>query len=204
MIFINLAYEDDLSEVVMTKLLESFGNKYCINNTYPGHGFGYLKRNIRGFNQASIVSPFFMLTDLDNYECPPSLINDWITFPINPNFIFRIAIKEVEAWLLADRENLSEFMKVSLINFPSSPEKELDPKRTLIQLAKRSKSRRIREDIVPINENAQIGPNYNGCLMEFVIEKWNIENAKTSSRSLEKAVSKLAAFINESNCRGNL
>ncbi|GAB1454245.1 hypothetical protein MASR2M47_43010 [Draconibacterium sp.] len=196
MIYINLAYEDDLSEVVMTKLLESFGNKYAIHNTYPGHGFGYLKTNIRGFNQASVVAPFFMLTDLDNYDCPPSLMKDWITFPLQPNFIFRIAIKEVEAWLLADREGLSDFMKVPLVNFPSAPEKELDPKRTLIQLAKRSRSRRIREDIVPINENAQIGPNYNGSLMEFVIEKWNIENATTRSRSLEKAVSKLATFNN--------
>lgn len=196
MIYINLAYEDDLSEAVMTTLLESFGNKYPIHNTYHGHGFGYLKTNIRGFNQASTVAPFFMLTDLDNYECPPSLINDWITFPLQPNFIFRIAIKEVEAWLLADREGLSDFMKVPLVNFPSLPEKEPDPKRTLIQLAKKSRSRRIREDIVPINENAQIGPNYNGCLMEFVIEKWDIEKARTSSRSLEKAVSKLTTFNN--------
>lgn len=196
MIYINLAYEDDLSEAVMTKLLESFGNKYSIHNTYTGYGFGYLKSNIKGFNQSSIATPFFMLTDLDNYECPPSLIKDWITFPLLPNFIFRIAIKEVEAWLLADKEGLSEFMKVSLANFPTAPENETDPKRTLIQLAKRSRIRRIREDIVPINENAKVGPNYNGCLMEFVFEKWDILNAMSSSRSLEKAFSKLEAFNN--------
>lgn len=194
MIYINLAYEDDLSEAVMIKLIDSFGNKYSIYNTYTGYGFGYLKSNIRGFNQSSIATPFFMLTDLDNYECPPLLMKDWITFPLLPNFIFRIAIKEVEAWLLADREGLSEFMKVSLANFPSTPEKEPDPKRTLIQLAKRSRIRRIREDIVPINENAKIGPNYNGCLMEFVFEKWDIFNAISSSKSLEKAFSKLESF----------
>jgi hypothetical protein len=86
MIYINLVYEDDLSEAVMKRLLFQFENKFTIAYTYPGHGFGYLKKNIRGFNQASIVTPYFMLTDLDTYKCPHDLINDWINFPVNPNF----------------------------------------------------------------------------------------------------------------------
>ena len=194
MIYINLVYEDDLSEAVMFKLINHFGEKYNVHNTYSGHGFGYLKSNIKGFNQASVVSPFFMLTDLDNYNCPPSLINDWINFPLHSNFIFRIAVREVEAWLLADIEGLSEFLKVSPVNFPAFPENEIDPKNTLIRLARRSRIRRIREDVVPINENAAIGPNYNGCLTEFVIRKWNIETALTRSNSLLNAFNKLENF----------
>jgi hypothetical protein len=194
MIYINLVYEDDLSEAVMFKLINHFGEKYNVHNTYSGHGFGYLKSNIKGFNQASVVSPFFMLTDLDNYNCPPSLINDWINFPLHSNFIFRIAVREVEAWLLADIEGLSEFLKVSPVNFPAFPENEIDSKNTLIRLARRSRIRRIREDVVPINENAAIGPNYNGCLTEFVIRKWNIETALTRSNSLLKAFIKLEKF----------
>lgn len=194
MIYINLVYEDDLSEAVMVKLLSHFGDKYFVHNTYKGNGFGYLKSNIKGFNQASVVNPFFMLTDLDNFDCPPTLIGDWINFPVNPHFIFRIAVHEVEAWLLADIEGLSEFLKVSTANFPDFPERESDPKNTLIQLAKRSRIRRIREDVVPINENALIGPNYNGCLIEFVINKWNIDIAMTRSESLRKAFVKLRDF----------
>lgn len=194
MIYINLVYEDDLSEAVMYKLINHFGDKYFIHNTYPGHGFGYLKSNIKGFNQASIVSPFFMLTDLDNYKCPLELINDWIKFPLQSNFIFRIAVREVEAWLLADIEGLSEFLKVSPVNFPGFPENEINPKNALIQLARRSRIRRIREDVVPLNENAAIGPNYNGCLTEFVINSWNIETALTRSKSLFKAFTKLENF----------
>lgn len=64
----------------------------------------------------------------------------------------------------------------------------------MIQIAKKSRLRRIREDIVPINENAVIGPNYNGCLIEFVYEKWNIKRASQRSRSLEKALIKLDLF----------
>lgn len=194
MIYVSIVYEDDLSELVMTKLLDQFQHKYYITNTYSGHGFGYLKANIKGFNEASVESPYFMLTDLDNYECPLSLIQDWVDFVLNPNFIFRIAVKEVESWLLADVDGLANFMKVSKANFPLQPDNVPDPKNKLIQIARKSRIRRIREDIVPINEYAQIGPNYNGCLSEFVFYNWDIKQAIMKSTSLQRAYNRLEKF----------
>lgn len=195
MIYVTLIFEDDLSEAVMTKILMQFNNKYCICQSYSGNGFGYLKNNIRGFNQASVVNTHVMLTDLDNYECPVILKNDWIDFELNSNFIFRIAVREVESWLLADRQGIAKYFNVSLINLPLNPDLESDPKNTLIQLAKRSKKREIREDIVPINKNATIGPNYNGCLAEFVFNYWSIDNAILQSESLRRSYYKLRDFI---------
>jgi hypothetical protein len=195
MIFATLVFEDDLSEAVLTQILRQFPDKYEIYQSYSGNGFGYLKTNIKGFNQASVVNPHFMLTDLDNYECPVVLINDWIDFELKDNFILRIAVREVESWILADREGLSRFFNVSLVKFPINPDLEPDPKNTLIRLAKRSNRRNLREDIVPINVNASIGPNYNGCLTEFVFSKWNIHNAILHSESLRRAYEKIRDFI---------
>jgi len=194
MIYITLVYEDVLSEAVMTQILNHFPNKFEILNTYPGNGFGYLKTNIKGFNQASKVNPHFMLTDLDNYKCPVELIHDWMNFELHPDFILRIAIREVESWVLADRENLSRFFNVSIINFPKDSDMVPDPKNTLIQLAKRSNKRAIKEDIVPINQNAKIGPNYNGCLSDFVFNFWDIEKAILHSESLRRAIKRLSDF----------
>lgn len=194
MIYVTLIFEDDLSEAVMTKILMQFNNKYRVCQSYSGNGFGYLKNNIKGFNQASVVNPHFMLTDLDNYECPVDLRDEWVNFELKPNFIFRIAVREVESWVLADREGFSHFLNVSIVNFPLNPDNETDPKNTLIQLAKRSNKRAIKEDIVPINQNAKIGPNYNGCLSEFVFKSWNIENAILQSDSLRRAYEKLRDF----------
>jgi len=195
MISVTLVFEDDLSEAVMIQILRQFPDKYEIFQSYSGHGFGYLKTNIKGFNQASVVNPHFMLTDLDNYECPIVLINDWVDFELNDNFIFRIAVREVESWVLADRENLSKYFNVSIANFPRNPDEETDPKNTLISLARRSKKRNIREDIVPINHNAGIGPNYNGCLSTFVFNNWDIEKAILNSASLRKTYEKLRDFV---------
>jgi hypothetical protein len=108
--------------------------------------------------------------------------------------IFRIAVREVEAWILADVEGYSTFTGVSRVSFPNNPESELDPKRTLINLTRRSRKRSIREDIVPINSNAQIGPNYNGRLMEFVFFHWEISRAIPRSESLRRAYEKLRLF----------
>lgn len=194
---INLVFEDDLSEFVMTRLLDSFGQKYHIGNTYNGQGFGYIKTNIRGFNQASIASPFFVLTDLDNYSCPIDLLEDWIKFPRNPNFIFRIAVREIESWILADIDGFSKFIGVSSSNFPNNPDLEVDPKRTLINLVKRSRKRSLKSDIIPINENAKIGPNYNGALMEFVFKEWSVSRAMQKSESLRKAYDYLDRYTYE-------
>jgi hypothetical protein len=186
-ITINLVFEDEISEFTMIKILDSFGDKYYCGISYPGNGFGYIKSNINGFNQAAAATPFFILTDLDNYSCPPELISDWLKHPPKPNFIFRIAIREIEAWLLADREGYSKFTGVSLANFPRNPELEINPKQTLINITRRSRKRSVREDIVPINENAQIGPNYNEQLMNYVASNWDIERAMNNSESLKRA-----------------
>jgi len=195
MIYITLIFEDDLSEAVMTKILMQFSGKYEIHQSYSGNGFGYLKTNIKGFNQASVVNPHFMLTDLDNYECPVALKADWIDFELKTNFIFRIAVREVESWILADRSGFAKFLNISLSNLPLNPDLEADPKNTLIQLAKRTKRREVREDIVPVNRNAVIGPNYNGCLTEFVYNNWSIDNALKQSESLKRAYERLRDFI---------
>lgn len=195
MIYISLVYEDDLSEIVMTQILRQFPDKYELHQSYSGNGFGYLKANIKGFNQASSVNPHFMLTDLDTYECPLTLIGEWVNFKMNPNFIFRIAVREIESWLLADREGLSKYFNISIKNLPMNPDEEANPKETLINLARRSKRRNIREDIVPLNQNASIGPYYNGCLSEFVLNYWNIENAIKHSDSLKRAYQKLKDFL---------
>ncbi|MCC7526208.1 MAG: hypothetical protein IT250_15370 [Chitinophagaceae bacterium] len=191
---INLVYEDDLSEYVLAKLLSCFGDKYHTGHSYNGRGFGYIKSNINGFNNACKSIPFLVLTDLDNCPCPPQLITTWFQHSMHANMIFRIAVREVESWLLADIEGLSDFLGISPANFPVEPEKETDPKKTLIRLVKRSRKGKIKRDIIPINDNATIGPNYNGRLMQFVFENWDIERAMNRSISLRKAYNKLKAF----------
>jgi hypothetical protein len=190
---LNLVFEDQISEFVMMKLVNK-SEKYLVANSYSEGGFGYIKKNIRGFNEASKGCAFFVLADLDAIDCPPTLMNDWLKEPVHQNLIFRIAVREVESWLLADIEGFSKYTGISKVNFPAKPEEIADPKAELLKIIKRCRNRNIKEDILPKNEFASIGPNYNGRLGEFVMKHWSVSRAMKRSDSLKRAMAKLSNF----------
>ena len=99
---INIAVEDSLSEAVIRKIIQHSHRQFTIGYCYCKGGYGYLKRTIRGFNNAAKGTPFLVLTDLEA-ECPPIQIREWLPEPAHQNLLFRIAVKEVESWLLSDR-----------------------------------------------------------------------------------------------------
>lgn len=197
---INLVYEDDLSLGIILRILESEAvvssdTRFSVGYRLPGRGFGYLKRNISGFNKASNGMPYLILTDLDDEECAPIMIKEWLPETRNPNLIFRIAVREVESWVLADRPAFAKFFSISENKVPRKPDELSDPKAYLINLARYSRKRTIREDIVPKQgSTAKQGPAYNERLISFVQDAWNPSNARKSSPSLERAMKAIEAF----------
>ncbi|MEK7700105.1 MAG: hypothetical protein AAB332_06850, partial [Planctomycetota bacterium] len=70
-----------------------------------------------------------------------------------------------------------------------------DPKRRLIELAQKSRKRRLREAIVPSSKSdARQGPDYNGALIPFVNEFWDIKAAMDNSISLKRTVKAVIDF----------
>lgn len=196
-IYINVVYEDAISEFVILKILNSFNGKFTHNESFGGRGNGYIKKNLPGFNQASQTTPFLVLTDLDRIECPIILLKDWMKFDKHPNLIFRIAVREIESWLIADQKGFSKFLGISEINIDKNPDQLSDPKNTLVNLVKKSRKRTIKEDIIPINSNAMIGPNYNEQLINYVENYWSLSRAIINSESLKRTIKRLDNFKKE-------
>ena len=158
-------------------------------------GFGYLKAKIKSFNESAKSQAFFVLTDLDNAPCAPALTESWLPKPQHANLIFRVAVREVEAWLLADRTAIAGFLGVKESAVPSDVESLPDPKRALIDLARRSKIARVKSALVPrVGSTAKIGPDYNACLSQFVLHHWNQEEAARTSKSLRQALRQVRSF----------
>lgn len=135
---VNLAIEDELSEVVLRQLLTFVGRDYHVGIAYRRGGSGYLRRTVSGWNSAARTTPFIVLTDLDEYVCPRALIDDWLTETQHPNLIFRVAVKEVEAWLLADSKHLSSYLGIRSSLIPTDPDSLPDPKATIIEVVRSS------------------------------------------------------------------
>jgi hypothetical protein len=191
---INLAVEDELSETVLRRILHSVRG-FAIGTTYSRGGFGYLRKTIHGWNNAAKGTPFLVLTDLDKYVCPAELIAEWLSSPRHPNLLFRIAVREVESWVLADPENLSRFIGVPAHTIPANPDDMIDAKAALVALGMKSRSKLIRESIVPRRgSTAKQGPGYNGCIGQFVRDQWNVKAAKLNSPSLARTIDRLTTF----------
>ena len=189
-----LVVEDRLTDTVSTKILEHFGIEIVKRVIYEGNS--YLRQKAQSYNQAAHKEcSVFMLTDLDSPKiCPLTLIQSWVKGPLNRWFFLRIAIMEVESWIMADRQAVSEFLKVPIDHIPRNTDEIASPKEFLVSLARRSKSARLRRALVPAEKNktAKVGNEYNPQLNQFVQEHWDLERAATASPSLKRTLDRLA------------
>ena len=194
MIKVNLAVEDRLSETVLKVLIEQTRNDIEVLKVWPdlnrlhaSSGFGYLKTKLKAFNEASKYTPFWVLTDLDRKNCAPSLIHEWFKdIRKHPNLLFRVAITEVESWVMADRKAFAAFLGITQDLIPTNTDKN-DSKNVLFQLARKSKKNEIKKGLLPTDKSASTGPAYNLLLTEFVRQKWDVSRALLHSDSLKRA-----------------
>lgn len=192
---VQLVVEDELSEAVLRKLVDHSAHDLSIYGVYLTGGFGKIKSNVQRFKNASNVMPHIVLTDLDRCICAPSLLNNWGIGTIPQNLLFRVAVREVEAWLLADREGFAEYLNLPLAKIPQYPEQEIDPKQALFSVVRKCKKRRLVEEIVPAaGSSASLGPLYNKRMCGFVREHWNIQRASINSDSLSRAIARISVF----------
>lgn len=192
---LNLAVEDSLTESLFAKILDTIPTRYATRTIYNRGGYGYLRQNINGFNHAAKGVPFLVGTDLDTYECPAALIQEWVIGQRHDNLLIRVAVREVEAWVLADRKNFAKFLGIREALLPDDVERIPDPKQELIRIARHARSRDLRDDLCPPpNSTRKVGPNYNARLAIFVQRHWDPNAASERAESLARAIDRLIAF----------
>ncbi len=191
---IHLVVEDDLSDAVLRKILRESSNNFAVGSSFGKCGYGYIKQKVHAFNNAAKGTPFLVLSDLEA-ECAPTQAEQWLPVSKHHNLLFRIAVKEIETWLLADRSGFASFLNIRKGLIPENVDGISDPKQFLINLARSSRKRTLRQAIVPIpDRTARVGPDYNGQLSSFVFGAWNIVEAIENSESLRRTVKALNEF----------
>ena len=189
-IVITGAVEGDVDEAVLRRLVEHVGA--APGPVHGKNGKAHLRQRLNGYNQAARMSPWVVLVDLNHdADCAPPLRASWLPDPA-PHMCFRVAVRMVEAWLLADREQLARFLSVAVARVPLNPETVDDPKHTMVELASLSRRREIREDMVPrLGSDRTVGPAYTARLIQFVLGTtagWRPDVAAESSDSLNRCL----------------
>jgi hypothetical protein len=188
---ISAAVEGIVDEAVVRKLIAHAGA--TPGDVYGKQGKAFLRQRIAGYNHAARRMPWIVLIDLDrDHDCAPPLCVAWLPDPA-PQLCFRVAVREVESWLLADGERLASFLGVARRRLPQDPERLGNPKTTMVELAGASRRRDIREDMVPRPGSGRpVGPAYSSRLVEFVSAHWRPDVAAGQADSLRRAMQCLA------------
>jgi len=185
---IAIATEDVLTEVICEKIALELGLTVFLRLRKGGSG--YLRTKLSSFVAMARQYPVVVVTDLDDVLCAPRLVSEWTRNLQLPEWFFlRVAVREVESWIMSDYESFGRFI-CSRIDFV--PEDVADPKAKLLNLASRA-PRRIREELVSSRGAiASQGVGYNATLSEFIVQSWCPRRASENSNSLRRMMDRLA------------
>ncbi len=182
---------EDIPGLAVGRKLIAEAKPLTVYREENARGHGRLKKNVESYqNMGRWGMPVLMLTDLDACECPPALKRTWLMEDTSTDFLFRICVREVEAWLFGHRSAIAELLRIPMSQISSSPEQLADPKAELIRLAQGSPAK-IRKAMTP-SGTSSIGPGYNELLEAFIRESWMPEVAAESCPSLEKTRRRIA------------
>jgi hypothetical protein len=194
---ISAAVEGLVDEAVVRRLIACAGG-------HPGPVYGKngklaLRQKINGYNNAARHTPWVVLVDLNSdARCAPLLRQDWLPTPPAPRLCFRVAIRQVEAWLMADAETLASYLGVGRQKIPANPEAVLDAKAEMVNLARVSRRREIRADMVPRQGSGRsVGPAYTSRLIEYAERHWRPEIAALCADSLRRAIDCLRRLVEQ-------
>lgn len=161
------------------------------NTSIDTRGITKLLKDIpRYVRYAKHVQPVLCVADTDG-RCPVDLVSQSLPADVGDKFLLRFAVSEAECWLLSDRKGASEFFSVSIANIPRDPGSLPDAKTEVLRLARRSRMRTIREEVVSSSDINKRGTGYNLHLIRFARESWEVQRAVAHSASLAKALQRL-------------
>lgn len=188
---VSVVVEGSTDSPVAERLLKHAG--LTLGRVYGLHGKSQNDLRLPGYNTAARLAPWLVLRDMDNdAPCAPELVKVLLPRP-SRHMRFRIAVRAMEAWLIADPGALSTFLSVPSSQIPANPDDLADPKREIVRLAQLSTKVSIRRDMVPrAGSGASVGPGYGARIMHFVAERWRPAVAATRSPSLAGCIKALS------------
>jgi len=192
---INLVVEGYPDAQAATKILRYLN--FSTETVFNRRGKSRIDEKLAGFNSAarSTGAYWFVLRDMDtDADCAPDLRAKLLPAPA-ASMCFRVVVRAIESWLLADRETMAAFLAVALAKITGWPEALPNPKQYLIALARTSRRKEICEGMVPREgSGAKEGPEYASLLGQFVDQNWRPEIAAKNSDSLSRCLRSLRAW----------
>jgi hypothetical protein len=190
---VTIACEGLLDHEVLARLLAA--HDLAVGPVYNTGGKRRLDQRLPGYTNAARFSPWIVQRDLDNdASCAPALVRRLVP-DLPPGLCLILAVRQVEAWLLADRPAIATFLRVADGAIPDRPETLPNAKSALIDIARQSRSRGVREGMVPVLDSGRtVGIAYTATMQAFVQTRWDFRRARLVAPSLATLVARLQRF----------
>ena len=187
MIPIAVATEDELSEAIALRLISEVQQPHEVTHKLRRGGFGYLRSRMDNWCQMAEQQVMLVLTDLDRANCLVEFRDQWLADrPLPASLVFRIAVREVESWVLADHQAMRELVGKKGV-LPPQPDALPDPKQALLGLGQTA-PKSVRDDLIKtIDGQLRQGVGYNARLTHWINTVWSPERAAERSPSLARA-----------------
>ena len=188
---VSVATEGAVDTALARRICKEVGLE--VVTVYGERGKHRLDQALDGYNAAARHGSWFVLRDLDtDADCAPQLRERLLATP-SQGMTFRVAVHEIESWLIADHRSFARYFSVSAALVTNDPESIRHPKDHLVSVVRRSRSRRMREDVVPRDRSkVRIGPGYASRLIEYIWSAWSPTAASTRSDSLRRCLDRLS------------
>lgn len=161
-------------------------------------GKSQLQQRLSHWNSVGNSERFLVLRDWDHsdgVDCVPELLNLLLRgVPPARRLVLRVPVRATESWLMADREAFKEFFNTTKV--PVAPDDGLYPKQSLVNACRSSRSKRIRQEMVPRPGSGRaVGPQYTSRIIEFALTRWDPDRASQNSPSLERTLRRLEQMV---------
>lgn len=192
-----LVAEDRLTQAVLHKCVAEFLPGYTVIRSDVTGGRGNVQRALAAYANLARTMPVIVGVDLDHDDCAPALLTTWNLANFEQKrLLVRVAVREIESWILADRKRYATFVGGTSDHIPSAPDEIGDPKRFLLEFARETASDELKRDLIPTNfsQYPRIGKAYNLRMCKFVHDKWRPHVARARSASLDRAIRAMEAI----------
>jgi hypothetical protein len=191
---VNYWAEGPTDRAVARRLIEAVGGEAGADYSRrrgAASGKAHLDANLLRYNAAAQIGPWLVLRDADS-ECAMELVSRLLPRPA-PHMRFRVVVPAIEAWLLADRDAIAQYLGVDARRIPAAPEQTRDVKGYMIAVSRHSRIRTIRDEFPPAPKSGRReGAGYATSMIEFIGSTWSPDRACNNSPSLRRAIDRLS------------
>lgn len=195
MVVVHYAVEGVTDVPVIERLIRLCGGEP--NQRLVARGKAKLDPKIPGILRSSgPQNPWVVLRDLDHdATCAVDFMRSMDYQRVQFAEV-RIAVRQIEAWLLADHIGFSEAFAVPMSKLPADPDDCDDAKRAVIDACVHSRRRVIKSDMLPRpGSHRKVGPGYEGSVIAYATSGWDPNRAAERSGSLARAVDRISTLV---------